>query len=139
MRPKTNATVKSPPRTVIGASLCEDAGQPVPLKVRPCGAGRCPQWYTTEWTSCEESRCFNWKTAMQKRDVTCKLIEDAEDGERNETILDIGKCDEETKPLQRQECYNDDCKGVWRVGEWSEVIVSFSHSNNHALVTESQL
>ncbi|XP_014468093.1 PREDICTED: ADAMTS-like protein 3 isoform X2 [Dinoponera quadriceps] len=110
------------PRTVIGATLCEDAGHPVPQKVRPCGMGRCPQWHTTEWTPCETSRCFNWKTAMQKRDISCRLA--SEDDRENVTLLDPNKCDEATRPLQRQECYNDACKGVWRVGEWSECTAS---------------
>ncbi|XP_072752952.1 ADAMTS-like protein 1 isoform X2 [Anoplolepis gracilipes] len=108
------------PGTVIGQKLCEDAGHPVPQKVRPCGIDRCPQWYTTEWTSCETSRCFNWKTAMQKRDISCRLVDDTEDGQKNVTLLDPDKCDEATRPVQRQECYNDACKGVWRVGEWTE-------------------
>lgn len=58
---------------------------------------------------------------MQRRDVTCRLVEQIEDAKENVTVLDSGKCDESSKPLQRQECYNDACKGVWRVGEWSEV------------------
>ncbi|XP_032685179.1 protein madd-4 isoform X3 [Odontomachus brunneus] len=110
------------PRTVIGATLCEDAGHPVPQKVRPCGMGRCPQWHTTEWTPCETSRCFNWMTAMQKRDISCRLV--SEDDRENVTLLDPSKCDDATRPLQRQECYNDACKGVWRVGEWSECTAS---------------
>lgn len=109
------------PRTVIGQTLCEDAGYPVPQKVRPCGTGKCPQWHATEWTPCETSRCFNWKTAMQKRDISCRLVHDVENGHENVTLLDPSKCDETTRPLQRQECYNDACKGVWRVGEWTEV------------------
>lgn len=109
------------PRTLIGGTLCEDTGHPMPQKVRPCGMGRCPQWHVTEWTPCETSRCFNWKTAMQKRDVSCRLADDMEANQENVTLLDQSKCDEATRPLQRQECYNDACKGVWRVGEWSEV------------------
>ncbi|XP_067210775.1 ADAMTS-like protein 3 isoform X4 [Linepithema humile] len=112
------------PRTVIGATLCEDAGHQVPQKVRPCGMGRCPQWHATEWTPCETSRCFNWKTAMQKRDISCRLVYDTEDDRENVTLLDASKCDEATRPLQRQECYNDACKGVWRVGEWTECTAS---------------
>ena len=58
---------------------------------------------------------------MQKREVTCHVIKEMEDGTENVTIADHNKCDEGLKPPQRQECYNDACKGVWRVGEWSEV------------------
>lgn len=116
-------TTRTAPRTVIGATLCEDAGHPVPQKVRPCGFGKCSQWHTTEWTPCETSRCFTWKTAMQRRNITCRLVEDMENGQQNITLLDPNKCDDTTRPLQRQECYNDACKGVWRVGEWSEVCI----------------
>lgn len=59
---------------------------------------------------------------MQRRDISCRLAVELEDGRENVTqLLDPNKCDETTRPLQRQECYNDACKGVWRVGEWSEV------------------
>ncbi|XP_076230521.1 ADAMTS-like no long nerve cord isoform X4 [Nomia melanderi] len=122
-KPIGNST-RTPPRTVIGAKLCEDAGHPMPQKVRACGFGKCPLWHTTEWTPCETSRCFNWKTAMQRRDVTCHLFDDTENDQQNITLLDPNKCDETTRPLQRQECYNDACKGVWRVGEWSECTAS---------------
>ncbi|KAK2582675.1 hypothetical protein KPH14_004950 [Odynerus spinipes] len=121
---KSSNSTRVSARTVIGATLCENAGHPTPQKVRPCGIERCPQWHTTEWTACESSRCFNWKTAMQRRDISCRLIEDLEDGRQNITQLDANKCDEATRPLQRQECYNDACKGVWRVGEWSECTAS---------------
>lgn len=121
LKPLGNSTRTSVLRTVIRAALCEDAGHPMPQKVRPCGFGKCPQWHATKWSPCETSRCFNWKTAMQRRNVTCRLIEDTENGQRNITLLDQNKCDNTTRPLQRQECYNDACKGVWRVGEWSEV------------------
>ncbi|XP_015601072.1 protein madd-4 isoform X2 [Cephus cinctus] len=122
---KTNSssTVVSP-KTVIGANLCEDAGYPVPQKVRPCGSGRCPQWSIGEWTPCESSRCFNWKTAMQRRDISCQLIDELEDGTQNVTVLDSSNCDDGIRPPQRQECYNGACKGVWRVGEWSECTAS---------------
>ncbi|XP_076177522.1 ADAMTS-like no long nerve cord isoform X2 [Ptiloglossa arizonensis] len=124
LKPLGNSTRTSVLRTVIRAALCEDAGHPMPQKVRPCGFGKCPQWHATKWSPCETSRCFNWKTAMQRRNVTCRLIEDTENGQRNITLLDQNKCDNTTRPLQRQECYNDACKGVWRVGEWSECTAS---------------
>lgn len=50
---------------------------------------------------------------MQRRDVICQ----AENG----TTLETKFCNEAEKPTQRQECYNDKCKGTWKVGEWSEV------------------
>jgi len=50
---------------------------------------------------------------MQRRDVDCQL--------NNGTEVDLQLCSEAEKPPQRQECYNDKCKGTWKVGEWSEV------------------
>lgn len=64
-KPASNNTRVSS-RTVIGASLCEDAGFTVPSKVRPCGLERCPQWHVSEWIPCESSRCFNWKTGKHE-------------------------------------------------------------------------
>lgn len=51
--------------------------------------------------------------AMQRRDIDCQL--------NNGTEVDLQLCSEAEKPPQRQECYNDKCKGTWKVGEWSEV------------------
>lgn len=61
IKSSSNST-QVPSRTVIGASLCEDAGFSMPQKVRSCGTGPCPQWYARAWIPCESSRCFNWKT-----------------------------------------------------------------------------
>jgi len=96
----------------VADNLCEDAGLEVPQTVNKCG-GNCPQWTPGPWSQCEESRCFTWNTAMQRRDVTCSYI--------NGTETEFSACSEEEKPLTRQECYNDKCKGTWKVGEWSEV------------------
>lgn len=52
-------------------------------------------------------------TAMQRRDVVCQTSNGSE--------VDARLCDETERPIQRQECYNDKCKGTWKVGEWSEV------------------
>lgn len=45
----------------------------------------------------------------------------------NDTVVDPSMCDEAARPPQRLECYNDRCKGTWRVGEWSEVPTITSH------------
>jgi hypothetical protein len=52
-------------------------------------------------------------TAMQRRDVNCQFP--------NGSSVESPHCSEKNKPPQRQECYNDKCKGTWKVGEWSEV------------------
>ena len=63
---------------------------------------------------------------MQRREITCRVLQEMADGSENLTIADSSICDEGIKPPQRQECYNDACKGVWRVGEWSEVLELFN-------------
>ena len=96
----------------VKGDLCEDAGLETPNKIQNCGL-ECPSWTHTDWSLCEDSRCFTWNTAMQKRDISCTY--------KNGTEVDSSLCDQNEKPTQRQECYNDKCKGTWKVGEWSEV------------------
>ncbi|XP_075215247.1 ADAMTS-like no long nerve cord [Lycorma delicatula] len=96
----------------VDSNLCVDAGLPTPSTIQKCGDEVCPHWQPSEWTPCPESRCFTWNTAMQRRDVICQAA--------NGSTLDIRFCNEAEKPTQRQECYNDKCKGTWKVGEWSE-------------------
>jgi ADAMTS-like protein 1/3 len=91
--------------------LCEDAGLKAPDTIEKCGNIECPKWTSTDWSACRKSKCFAWHTALQKRDVSCSF--------GNETVSD--KCDESEKPTTKQECYNELCKGVWRVEQWSEV------------------
>lgn len=55
-------------------------------------------------------------SAMQRRDVSCRYP--------NNTQALSRLCEEKHKPSAKQECYNEKCKGTWKVGEWSEV--SFS-------------
>lgn len=96
----------------VGDNLCEDAGLTTPTTVQKCGQD-CPHWTHGEWSPCEDSRCFTWNTAMQRRDITC-LFSNGSEAEATTCLAD-------EKPTQRQECYNDKCKGTWKVGEWSEV------------------
>ncbi|XP_068083512.1 protein madd-4 [Anabrus simplex] len=96
----------------VDKNLCDDAGLSPPLTIQKCGLDDCPQWVASSWSSCEDSRCFTWNTAMQRREVSCQLS--------NGTSIESHHCSEAEKPPQRQECYNDKCKGTWKVGEWSE-------------------
>lgn len=96
---------------IVDNILCEDAGLKEPESIEKCGNVECPRWSTGEWSICQKSKCFAWHTALQKRDVKCVF--------GNDSITD--KCDENEKPTTKQECYNELCKGVWRVEQWSEV------------------
>ncbi|XP_055908761.1 protein madd-4-like isoform X5 [Eupeodes corollae] len=106
---KTTATTTT--TTVIVDNVeCEDAGLNIPDTFESCGNDECPQWKAGEWSICQTARCFGRHTAIQKREVICKYI--------NDTLSD--GCDEQEKPISRQECYNELCKGIWRVEPWSE-------------------
>ncbi|XP_021700693.1 ADAMTS-like protein 1 isoform X1 [Aedes aegypti] len=94
----------------VDNSLCEDAGLVIPETVEKCGNVDCPRWVSTEWSLCLQSKCFAWHTALQKRDVFCKFG----------NVSSSDRCDDLEKPVTKQECYNEMCKGVWRVEPWSE-------------------
>ncbi|XP_022258891.1 ADAMTS-like protein 1 isoform X2 [Limulus polyphemus] len=93
-------------------NICADSGLDPPLTIQKCGLEECPHWETGAWSECSESTCFTWNTAYQKRDIFCRLP--------NETEVDGVRCEERTRPRRRRECYNDQCRGVWKVGDWSE-------------------
>lgn len=95
----------------VDNSLCEEAGLIIPETVEKCGNVECPRWVSSEWSLCLQSKCFAWHTALQKRDVFCKFS----------NVSNSEKCDDLEKPVTKQECYNEMCKGVWRVEPWSEV------------------
>lgn len=101
--------------------LCEDMGLKAPIAMEKCGNIECPKWVATEWSPCRKSKCFAWHTALQKREVNCLF--------GNETVTD--KCAENERPTTKQECYNELCKGVWRVEQWSEV------SRNYWIIHET--
>lgn len=92
-------------------SECIAHGLEQPEKFRSCGNEPCPQWTRGEWSLCQQSRCHGRNTAVQRREVTC----------RHENGTAGSACDEYERPTMRQECYNERCKGVWRVEPWSEV------------------
>ncbi|XP_074000161.1 ADAMTS-like no long nerve cord isoform X2 [Rhodnius prolixus] len=100
----------------VDGHMCEDAGIEMPQIKRACTPTPCPKWKVAEWQPCSEARCFTYNTAMQRRGIECALA--------NGTIVDQKMCNEVTKPILRQECYNDRCKGTWRVGDWSECAAS---------------
>uniref|UniRef100_A0A1A9ZFE6 PLAC domain-containing protein n=1 Tax=Glossina pallidipes TaxID=7398 RepID=A0A1A9ZFE6_GLOPL len=96
---------------VVDNSLCIGYGLSIPDTFETCTTdSECPRWIKGEWTMCQRSRCFGPNTAIQKREVSCRYA--------NDTIT--SNCSEYEKPISRQECYNERCKGVWRVEPWSE-------------------
>lgn len=92
-------------------SLCEDAGLKIPETIEKCGNSDCPRWVHSEWSSCHTSKCIARHTGLQRRSVHCHF----------ENTTNSNKCNESEKPVTKQECYNEMCKGVWKVESWSEV------------------
>ncbi|KAH8329025.1 hypothetical protein KR074_001877, partial [Drosophila pseudoananassae] len=95
---------------VVDNSECTAHGLEMPDTFQSCGNEACPQWTKGEWSLCHQSRCHGRNTAVQRREVACRY----ENGTAGSA------CDEYEKPPMRQDCYNERCKGVWRVEPWSE-------------------
>lgn len=100
----------------VASSLCEDAGLPVPPTRQKCGFSQCPSWAAGPWGLCPVSNCFTWKTSLQERQVFCQLP--------NKTVVDDKYCSDTVRLNRDRECFNDQCRGTWIVGEWSECTVS---------------
>lgn len=96
---------------VVDNSECTAHGLEMPDTFQSCGNEACPQWTKGEWSLCHQSRCHGRNTAVQRREVACRY----ENGTAGSA------CDDYEKPPMRQDCYNERCKGVWRVEPWSEV------------------
>ncbi|XP_039952400.1 protein madd-4 isoform X3 [Bactrocera tryoni] len=95
----------------VDNAYCEDYGLSVPDTFEMCGHEECARWEAGEWTLCQRSRCFGRNTAIQKREVKCRFANATEATDA---------CSVSQRPISRQECYSERCKGVWRVEPWSE-------------------
>ncbi|XP_049312465.1 protein madd-4 isoform X4 [Bactrocera dorsalis] len=95
----------------VDQAYCEDYGLSVPDTFEMCGHEECARWEAGEWTLCQRSRCFGRNTAIQKREVKCRFANGSEATDA---------CSVSQRPISRQECYSERCKGVWRVEPWSE-------------------
>ncbi|XP_064554227.1 protein madd-4 isoform X1 [Drosophila montana] len=95
---------------IVENAQCRAQGLDMPDTFQSCGNEPCPHWTKGDWTLCQQSRCHRRNTAVQRREVSCRY----ENGSAGIA------CDEYERPTARQECYNERCKGVWRVEPWSE-------------------
>lgn len=110
---------------IVDNILCEDAGLNAPSSFEKCGNIECPRWETGAWSSCQKSKCFAMHVALQKRDVKCTFNGATTTSTSNSSSTVPYQCDDSEKPTTKQECYNELCKGVWRVEQWSEVSFRF--------------
>ena len=71
---------------------------------------------------------------FQSRNVYCGSQE-------THNVLDEKYCEAVLKPKSSQTCRNRKCKGVWKVSDWSEVIVFtyFDHHNMFILLSDITL
>ncbi|GFQ96651.1 ADAMTS-like protein 1, partial [Trichonephila clavata] len=95
----------------VPKGLCVDGGLPEPPAVRSCQLDPCPEWITGDWSECSTKNCLSWNTAYQKRSIFCELA--------NRTITP-SHCDNRKRPTRKRECFNANCKGLWKEGQWSE-------------------
>lgn len=59
----------------VDNNLCEDARLPAPITIQKCETYDCPQWKVTEWSPCEDSKCFTWNTGKQSSKNTFFYLE----------------------------------------------------------------
>ncbi|EEC14443.1 hypothetical protein IscW_ISCW021248 [Ixodes scapularis] len=102
----------------VDSTLC--AGLEAPQILQRCGSAGCPLWVTGSWSQCSDGRCFTLSTSVQERLVECRLP----DG----TPVDEKLCDASTRPQDQQECLSERCRGVWKVGDWSECTATCGES-----------
>ncbi|CAL1289206.1 unnamed protein product [Larinioides sclopetarius] len=95
----------------VPKGLCIDGGLTEPPTVRSCRLDPCPKWVTGNWSECSTKNCLSWNTAYQKRSVLCEMA--------NRTITP-SHCDSRKRPTRKRECFNSNCKGMWKEGHWSE-------------------
>lgn len=104
----------------VDSTLCVEAGLEAPQILQRCGSTGCPLWVTGAWSQCSEGRCFTLSTSVQERLVACRLPDGAP--------ADDKLCDASVRPQDQQECYSERCRGVWKVGDWSECTATCGES-----------
>ncbi|XP_035704194.1 uncharacterized protein LOC110844169 isoform X2 [Folsomia candida] len=97
------------------------------------------QWVVGEWTECLDVECFNWNTALKRRQVSCEYPNgtsvplmlnnngerfDVADQPEEEEDRVHRQCNPEEKPVEAIECYNPKCLGTWHTYAWSFCKVS---------------
>lgn len=92
-------------------SFCKSAKLKKPQRLQICEIEGCPTWHKSPWVPCQSAECLASKTALRTRTIHC--IRD----KRN--IVNDSQCEANSKPGDSQPCHNEECVGVWVLGEWS--------------------
>ncbi|XP_067122478.1 LOW QUALITY PROTEIN: protein madd-4-like [Centruroides vittatus] len=103
----------------VDNNLCLNNNMQPPPTIQRCGLEACPHWEAGLWSDCNEKHCYGWNTALQKRNIHCKTT--------NGTVVDPSKCNERLRPRRKRECFNERCRGTWKIGEWSQCTVTCGH------------
>lgn len=101
----------------VDNALCQDAGLSVPETVERCGQVECPQWHTSAWTKCKESRCISRNKAVQRRTVTCRRPPVTKSFLRN---IVTAKNQEEEEEEENEENEEQNENIGYGVADWSE-------------------
>jgi hypothetical protein len=76
---------------------------------------KCPEWIVSSWSSCIGD-CTNG-TGFKTRNVYCSEKSSIKGDEKEDEFL----CSYVKKPSMNENCTKS-CNGIWKTGEWSEVI-----------------
>ena len=121
--------------TVVGGQHCASETAPRTEEVCYTEAGCRFEWRVNPWSDCTTTCGAGQRT----RQVECVLT-------NNETVADDLRCEGETIPNSRAECYSErGCVFAWQAGEWSNCstecgagerqrVVSCILTNNNTLV-----
>jgi len=96
----------------VPSNFCKEAKLRKPKRVRSCGPKNCPTWTKSPWAPCPTAECMSRKTGLRTRAVHCILDK--------RSIVNDTFCDASERPGDSQPCHNEECVGVWVLGEWSE-------------------
>ena len=115
----------------IQSSFCRSAKIKKPKRIRSCGLMNCPTWIKSPWAPCPTAECKSRKTGKFYKDIlkgwsSTVLVQ----GLRiravhcildKRSIVNDSYCDPSERPGDSQPCHNEECIGVWVLGEWSQV------------------
>ncbi|XP_077988927.1 ADAMTS-like protein 1 [Glandiceps talaboti] len=93
----------------IQSDFCKSLETPIDQQL--CNIESCPQWAAGQWSECN-TRCLKLNTATQRRYVECRTD--------NGTVVHHRKCNMESKPSFKQECYSEECEAVWHPSKWTQ-------------------
>jgi len=93
----------------VPENFCE--GIKAPQKRRRCAKQECPRWKHSPWMPCPKADCHSRNTGLRTRTVNCVV---------SSKVVADNECDVAVRPGDSQPCHNQECIGIWVLGEWSQ-------------------